>query len=277
MLETGAPWETAGRFYSESYMFADVRAYEKFAEDVRRKDRFGLSKDVQAFINEFRKQLPAREFSLSAGSVFYRAANDYEDRTDEETGQPNYLACSDDRMLPNENYAYEGRINPQGIVVLYMATSSKTAVSEIRPWVGDWVSVVQIETVSAMRLVDFSKLHGEHQKLMWREIQSRIGSEPLSDLELDEVVWSKIDNAFSRPVSRGNTNADYTPTQMLASIVQAEGFDGIAYKSVFGGEMGYNVALFKVHDIKLVWGNIFEVKEIEVSAVEAGNAWSRAK
>ena len=40
-------------------------------------------------------------------------------------------------------------------------------------------------------------------------------------------------------VTANATGAEYVPTQILAEAVKCEGFDGIVYKSLFGGERGY--------------------------------------
>ena len=65
----------------------------------------------------------------------------------------------------------------------------------------------------------------------------------LGQEEIEKVVWSRINSAFSEPVERSDESLDYVPTQIIAETFKLNGFDGIAYKSSYG-ENGINVALF---------------------------------
>lgn len=256
-------------------MFTDPKAYWKFRNAVSGTDRFALSDDVRQFLDEFRSQLPERQRIVPKGFRFFRAANDYEERVDDDTGTPRFSACGDDRMIPRLQFAVEGRVNPKGIVVLYLATSSETAISEIRPWVGDWISVVRIQTTTDLKLVDLSSSVERYHSLMWRQITECLREPPLTEKEINEIVWAEVDNAFSRPVGRMTTRAEYVPTQILASVVRSAGYDGLAYKSAFGGETGYNVALFSTDHVRIKSGHLFEVKAIEFRASEIDNPWVR--
>jgi len=259
----------------EAQMFTDPRAYWNFRNAVSNTDRFALSDGVRQFLDEFRSQLPERQRIVPKGFSFFRAANDYEERVDDDTGTPRFSACGENRMLPQLQFAVEGRANPQGIVVLYVATSSKTAISEIRPWVGDLISVVRMQTTAERKLVDLSLLAGRYHSHMWHQVTGFLRETPLSEKEVNEIVWAEIDNAFSRPVGRMTTRAEYVPTQILASVVKSAGYDGLAYKSAFGDETGFNVALFSTEHIRIKSGHLFEVEAIEFRSSEIGNPWFR--
>ena len=180
-------------------------------------------------------------------------------------------------MLPQWRFALEGRVNPSGLVVLYMATTAETAISEIRPWVGDIVSVVHIEVMKGRRVVEPSKLHSEHQRLSWKGLMARMPNAEMAPEEVNEIVWSDIEYAFSRPVTRSETGGEYAPTQILAGAVRVAGFDGVAYKSLFGGDNGYNVAFFGTKEVRLLSGHLYQVKDIEIKAEESGGSWVRAQ
>ena len=106
---------------------------------------------------------------------------------------------------------------------------------------------------------------------------ARISSENMPPEEIDEIVWSDIEFAFSRPVTRSETGGEYAPTQILAGAVRVAGFGGVAYKSLFGGDAGYNVALFGTKDVRLISGHLYQVKDIEFKAEESGNPWFRVE
>jgi RES domain len=258
-------------------VFLEIRAYESFASAVRTADRFALSSKSKNFLEEFASQLKSREQVLPKGYALFRAANDHEEVEDELAGISDLCASGEARMLPKRQFSFEGRVNPSGIVVLYLATTCLTAVSEIRPWVGDLVSVVSAETKRDLRLVDVSRLHGEKLSSTLKGISAELRGEVLPDYELNAIVWADIDSAFSRPVTRSETDAQYAPTQILAATIKNAGYDGIAYKSSFGGDDGYNVALFDIDDVTLVSGHLYLVKDIKVDIAECANPWFRAK
>jgi hypothetical protein len=63
------------------------------------------------------------------------------------------------------------------------------------------------------------------------------------------AVWADIAYTFREPVTRDDDYADYAPTQVIAELFRAEGFDGLAYRSGFGLDR-FNVALFDVEAAK---------------------------
>ena len=144
------------------------------------------------------------------------------------------------RMKPPEDRATEGRANPKGIPVLYLATQPQTAMSEVRPGLGSLVSCAQFKTVRPLKIVDFSVYHGRETVFHF--------SEP-DPPQKEKSVWIQIDRAFSEPTTFGDNTADYVPTQMIAELFKSERYDGIAYKSTFDDD-GYNVALFDLADCR---------------------------
>ena len=166
-------------------------------------------------------------------------------------------------MKPPEDRATEGRANPKGIPVLYLATQPKTAMSEVRPGLGSLVSCAQFKTVRPLKLVDFSVYHGRGPVFY--------SSEP-DPPQKEKSVWIQIDRAFSEPTTFGDNTADYVPTQMIAELFKSEGYDGIAYKSAFDDD-GYNVALFDLADAELIACALHEVKSLEFSFRQTDNPY----
>ena len=67
--------------------------------------------------------------------------------------------------------------------------------------------------------------------------------------QVERVVWSDINDAFSKPVGRSDDSLDYIPTQILSELFKANGIDGVGYKSSYrepgeAGVAGFNIALF---------------------------------
>ncbi len=150
------------------------------------------------------------------------------------------------RMKPLVDKAKEGRVNPKGIPCLYLATKLQTAINEIRPWIGSYVSVAKFEVVQDLILVDCSKniytTNGAHLANLCPDLD-RLEQGELSNDEIVKYVWSWIDTAFSRPINPSDDEADYVPTQILAELFKSN-YDGIIYNSLFAN--GKNVILFSI-------------------------------
>jgi hypothetical protein len=78
----------------------------------------------------------------------------------------------------------------------------------------------------------------------------------------ESAMWSDIDRAFSEPVIPSDREADYVPTQIIAELFKANGFDGIAYRSTFG-EKGFNVALFDLATAEAINCSLYEAKNAQ--------------
>jgi RES domain-containing protein len=167
-----------------------------------------------------------------------------------------------ERMKPLTNRAREGRANPKGIPYLYLATQEKTAVAEIRPWIGSYVSIAQFALEREVRVIDC--VTGDHRIMVTSQ-------EPEPE-ECERDVWQAIDRAFSEPVTSTDDIADYAPTQVLAEFFRTNGLDGIAYGSSLG--QGHNVALFDTDVATLVNCNLVQVSDVKLDIVSAGNPYT---
>ena len=87
----------------------------------------------------------------------------------------------------------------------------------------------------------------------------------------EEAVWACLDGAFAAPISRSDDVVDYVPTQIIAELFKASGFDGVAYRSCLGG--GHNIALFDVDAAELINRFLFQVKKIKVDFEETANPY----
>jgi hypothetical protein len=139
-------------------------------------------------------------------------------------------------MKPRADRASEGRTNPKGIPVLHVATDQYTALVEVRPWLGSYVSIAQFHLKRDVRVIDCSQ-----------------GSAGPSAEEVERSVWSDINQAFAAPVDRQDDVADYAPTQVIAELFRRERYGGVKYRSALS-KRGHNIALFdlKVADPPLV-------------------------
>lgn len=136
-----------------------------------------------------------------------------------------------------------------------MASEDKTAIAEVRPWIGAQVSVGTFEIQRDLRVVNFSDCVHELQF-------SKSGD--YSKEAREEKAWADVNVAFRLPVTRNDDQASYAPTQVIADMFKAKGLDGIAYGSAVG--KGINLALFDLDCVKMVSSNVFVVTNLIVEA-----------
>ena len=254
--------------------FATWQSYTHFAERVRLKRRYVWGIEENSFLDTVLATIRDRSGYLEEGTIFYRAQQgvDWRDVTDSEGNidqEPE--GYGSERMKPRPNQANEGRANPAGISVLYLGTTEQTAISEVRPWIGASLSVAQFKILKQLKAIDLSRGHGQSSFLV-AGVPCMHKDEAINSNKKEEAVWIDIDNAFSRPVTLSDSEADYVPTQILAELFRNAGYDAIIYKSQFG-EKGYNIALFNVNDADAINCAPYDVTEIEVKFKVAGDHW----
>jgi RES domain-containing protein len=96
-----------------------------------------------------------------------------------------------------------GRANPPGIPYLYLATDPGTALAEMRPSVGQGMTVASFQIKKTVTVVLCRAGEGD-----WEEA---IFSENPSPQAVDKHVWNDISWAFSRPVRREDEASAYAP------------------------------------------------------------------
>ncbi len=165
-------------------------------------------------------------------------------------------------MKPLPEKATDGRVNPRGIACLYLASHKETAALEVRPLIGSYVSVGQFEVLRDIRVVDCTLYMDPPAK--------RLQKTRTMPEDPEKTVWLDINNAFSKPVERGDDSLDYVPTQILAEAFKRHGFDGVAYKSSYGEE-GFNVALFDIEAAGLINCGLYRIKDVSIVMEEEGN------
>jgi RES domain-containing protein len=219
--------------------------------------------DQAEFLDTVLATSASRQQVVPAGGVLWRARLGHDTITaqnPDEDGNPCPLAKEE--MKPPTNRAREGRANPKGIPYLYLATHEKTAVAEIRPWIGSYVSIAQFALQREVRVINC--VTGDDRIMAY-------SGEPEPD-ERERDVWQAIDRAFSKPVTSTDDTADYAPTQVLAEFFRTNGLDGIAYGSSLG--QGHNVALFDTDAATLVNCNLVQISDVKLDTVDAGYPYS---
>ncbi len=127
-----------------------------------------------------------------------------------------------------------GRANPKGIVFLYAATNSKTAVAEIRPEIGSRVTVRPVTVKQPLKLVDLR--------------EEFVITDPIDDQKLHERIaahsmLNSLRADLSKPVLRAESEVEYLPSQFLTEVIRGGGYDGILFPSSQSSS-GENIVIF---------------------------------
>ena len=249
--------------------FSSWRSYWDFARHAKEKRRYVWNEEVRDFLNSVAATRYRRDTVIKAGSFLWRAQRGVCRVYDEKRRVEDVFGFSMERMKPVPEFTGDGRANSAGIPVLYLASTEKTAVSEVRPWIGSEVSVAKFRVLRNLKAIDLTKRYGN---LPWGllGLSHYFGWEEPDVETREEFVWSAIDKAFSDPVEVPENVLDYIPTQILAEFFLDLGYDAIVYRSQFG-ESGSNVAVFNLDDAEVVNCTPHEVTAIDVDHKAIGN------
>lgn len=221
----------------------------RFSETVRGRYRYVHSPGVQEFLRTLVETAESRVKTLPRDFVLWRAQLGYDiknrkiDDPEIEILVEDQVPFCAERMKPRKNAAHEGRVNPKGIPCLYLATDQRTAMSEVRPWIGAAISLGEFHAARELKLVDMSvdasfQLTADHYFGL------------VNRAELIKGNWAQVGKAFSTPVVDDPSTAEYIPTQIIAESFRRAGFDGISYNSALAD--GSNIALFDLDAASLV-------------------------
>lgn len=260
-----------------------LNSYHMFANHVQRENRYFYDSNVQDFLEFIASSFSERTLILPNNTRLWRSklGHDILELENNINGFPEYeeipVPWGPDRMIPDASKVLEGRANPRGIAYLYLATNKETAMHEVRPWVGSTLSTAVFRVIKDQKLVDFSKFHGRAKQCSLFLLKLPIGDGsalPWNEEQIREDVWIDIDNAFSTPVPNKEDPTNYIPTQVIAEFVKRNGYDGIAYKSVFSDESnsdGFNIVLFDLKAASLFNCSLYDVTEVKMSFTKQEN------
>jgi hypothetical protein len=233
-------------------MFQSWSSFLSFKEKVEHEERYFYNKDIQEFLDEVMITGSERIESVPMGQRYWRAqlGSDEVPCYDFNGTLVDYnpVPYTVKRMKPLPDKVPEGRVNPKGIPYLYLATDEKTAVSEMRQWVGKYITLAEFETCRDLKFVDCSRCDIDPMNTTVHDLDMLWKLKPPEAQETTLTVWRWIDMAFSKPIDRCDSSADYVSTQIIAELFKKNGFDGVKYRSLFNG--GKNIALFDIDSAK---------------------------
>lgn len=140
--------------------------------------------------------------------------------------------------------------------------------SEVRPWVGSFVSVAEFVTLRDLKLVNCSRTEIAY----W---ENPFNPQQPTGTQVEQSVWHDINEAFSEPVTPTDGVADYAPTQVLSEVFRSAGFDGVIYSSKLGP--GKTFALFDIESAELMNCYLYQVGNVKHTFIATGDPYFVSK
>lgn len=224
----------------------------KFKENILHKNRF-FNEDLNVELLADLMGFSITE--LKPGQTFYRAR--IIDEFDE-------VKRATDILIPPEKKInrIEGRLNPRGIGMLYLASAEDTALKEVRASFNDNVVVAPIEIKKPIKIVDLTQIMHVSPFIM-------LDTKFPEVYQLNKEIISIFIKELEKPVKSHPTNLDYLPTQYLSAIVQTRYF-GIKYRSTMGLQdtENYDVVLFSDKNVNV---SMEKIRRYKINKVEYGH------
>ena len=210
----------------------------KIEDDLVKRNRFFV--DIE-FIELLNRITSCIENNIEIGTVYFRA-REYSKNIKEISERETFEGYDEEGSFVNKNTEWPnvGRMNPQGISVLYVSSGPLTAITEIHPYYGCIYSVATIKVIETLKVVDFSI---DKAKL------------PSDLIDIFSILQERL--------SKGDKERDSVFTQYIASFCLNLGYDGIVFRSKYSDRIyhneGLNVAIFNYEKTEPIASKLYSV------------------
>lgn len=141
----------------------------------------------------------------------------------------------DEMGAPPAHLAGHGRANPAGIRYLYLGSTVKTAVSEVRPHTGEKACVASFQVPSILA-VDLRDPRKSASPFILEN------AEQIAALQSGLPLLERLGEELTKPVQPRSAAFEYIPSQYLCEFIKKRGYQGVIYRSSVSE--GVNLALF---------------------------------
>lgn len=226
--------------YINEYGVVRGLSWTDFSESIKHTNRF-FSSNFNADV--FSSFLTMVQKTYEEGTSFYRARI-----------SPNSNGFEKAEMFaPPIGKRTAGRVNPDGIGVLYLSTDDKTVLNETRVTAYDYVTIGTFKNKKPIKVANISEIS---------RVSPFLYNDEFERFALNRKVFQEMAYEIAKPIRRNDSPLEYLPTQYIAEFVKSGGYDGVEYESTLR-KGGINLALFDESLVECV-----NVKTIEVTSVE---------
>jgi len=230
--------EPTENFWDEENQYSEnfIKTWKKFKKDIQHRNRFTNKLNLEEFFSY-------NTTVLRVGRHFCRAR----------LNSRNKKFKNSEMGRPPVKKSNSGRCNPSGISYLYLASDAETAAAEIKPYVGEYLTIGKFETKRELKILDMRRpgvdspfIYGDGLKLALESFR----------------VLRYLSSELSKPITPGKSDLDYLPTQFFCEKVKHQKFDGIYYRSSLAS--GYNLVLFSPKYVNCFETTLEKIKEIKI-------------
>ena len=161
-------------------------------------------------------------------------------------------SCDNMGAPPPKNRS-AGRVNPEGIGVLYLSQEKETVLNEIRANVFDYVTIGTFRAKRDLRVVNLSGL---------LKISPFDNIDTIECFALNREIFCELSKEIAKPLRRSDSTLEYLPTQYISEFVKSQGYDGVEFDSTLR-KGGHNLALFDLDAAECFEVNTFEINGID--------------
>ena len=220
--------------------------WNNFCEEIKHNNRFlVVQTDAGKRLVNHLKEIDKEIFGhLPLEWEYYRAR-----KGDLKTGVNEERVKQEFNSAPREIVG-DGRGNAQGISYLYLTTDKETAISEVRPKLGEYVTVAKVKLKNDKPICTFSfKILEEWERHM---------SKPLIKNDVSRNLMYIINEKMSEKIG---SSIDYVPLQFIVEYIKYLGFSGFSFDSSL--DKGHNYILFPDVEIEVVETYLYKVTDIK--------------
>lgn len=244
---------------SEELILHDAyNTYEQFENELKYGNRFFISEEIN---NIFEDVINVHKENINSNNILYRARV----HNDDNDTKP-YIE-SDIGMPPSE-FCGVGRLNPKGIRVFYLAGSREAAIAEVRPNIGNVITIGKFNTIKCLNIVNFERKGA----VVSHRDEWKCGK----STEFILYFSTYLSIGFSKIINIKDKELEYLPTQAFAEYCKKLGIDGISFpSSVYDkcDENGfkkkikpdYNYVFFNDDGVEFVDSELIKIKDIKYS------------
>lgn len=166
----------------------------------------------------------------------------------------------DEMSVPPLEKSRAGRINPEGITVLYLSSEMETALKEVRASVFDFVTIGNFRLTKDIRIVDLSKLATISPFLLQDD-----GN--LTVYAINRNILKDISVEVAKPLRSNDSPLEYLPTQFISEFIKSQGYNGVKYASTMA-ENSCNLAIFDKECFKCEKVRTYEISKLSYDKKE---------
>lgn len=181
---------------------AGGKTWKEFSEYIKSENRF----HANMFNAEmFGKYLENAEKKYDKDTLMYRAriCSKKEGFKKTEIGPP----------PPNKRTS--GRVNPEGIGVLYLSLDKETVLNETRASSLDFVTIGKFRLNQKAKIVNLSEIS---------KISPFLFIDDLEQYAVNRKVFQEIALEISKPLRRSDSSLEYLPTQFITEFIKSKGY-----------------------------------------------------